>query len=212
MTENENGGMAFARLFSHRRGELNLSVIDIAARTGRPIEVVVAWDQGRATPDAGDLAAVAETLKLPQPLLKEALRLVVEHRQDAPPLDPDPDGSLDRGNEPVTTVVYEDEPPIAEGAFSDYAARARELSSRSLRTALNMLTDIRQSISRRRQLARAPVAQPSYVEDRDQLLTYRLRMVFTTAGVAALALILRWSLGGLGSAIADLWKALTGAL
>ena len=31
----EDGGMAFARLFSQRREELDLSVVDIAVQTGR---------------------------------------------------------------------------------------------------------------------------------------------------------------------------------
>ena len=43
-------------------------------------------------------------------------------------------------------------------------------------------------------------------------MTYRLRMIFTAAGVAVVALVLRWALGGLGSALADLWSALTDAL
>ena len=61
-------------------------------------------------------------------------------------------------------------------------------------------------------MARAPVTNPSYLEERDELITYRLRMIFAAAGIAVLVLLLRWALGGLGSAISDLWTALAEAL
>ena len=44
------------------------------------------------------------------------------------------------------------------------------------------------------------------------MITYRLRAVFTTAGVVVLVLVLQWSLGVLGSAVADLWKTLISVL
>ena len=207
----ENGGMAFARLLSQRRGELDLSVVDIAVRTGRPIEVVVGWDQGRAVPNADDLANVAETLNLPKPLLKEALRRVTESRLGTP-MDPVPDGPASPDDEPAPTLVSGDGVTAATHSPATYSERARQLSALALSSMSGMVADMRQSMSRRRRLARAPIAHPSYMEDREQLITYRLRIVFTAAGLAALALILRWSLEGLGSAIADLWDALIGAL
>ena len=203
-----DGGKAFARLFSQRRDELDLSVVDIAVRTGRPIEVVVGWEQGRAVPDADDVVKVAATLKLPKPLLQEALRRVAEYRTSAP-LDPGPEASQDYDDNPDAAVASADKVATARTSTGTYQPPARQPISFSFSA---MLTRVQQALRRRRRLARAPIAHPSYLEDREQLITYRLRMVFTAAGVAALALILRWSLGGLGSAISDLWKALTGAL
>ena len=75
-----DAGMAFAQLFSQRRRELDLSVVDVAVSTGLPIEVVVGWDQGRSVPDGDDLDKVSDFLKLPKPLLTEALRRVADHR------------------------------------------------------------------------------------------------------------------------------------
>ena len=208
----EEGGMAFARLCLQRRAELDLSAVDIAVRTGRPIEVVVAWDQGTAVPDADELAQVAEVLDLPLPLLKEALRRVADYRLDAPPVEssPEPSPVVD---EPAGLVR---EPPDSSTLTIDttipFTERLLEAATSTVGAVTGIFTDVRQSASRRRRMARAPTAHPSYIEDRNQMVTYRLRMVFTAAGVAVLALILRWSLGGLGSAISDLWNALTGAL
>lgn len=207
-----DGGMAFARLFSQRRRELDLSVVDVAVRTGRPIEVVVGWDQGRAVPEDEEVDSVADILQLPKPLLKEALRRVANYRMDTPPPEdrsesPDPDDESEE-SAPMSTEA------LLSAPYPSTAVRERfrQLPDLVTRSFLSMFSDLRRSRNRRRRLARAPTAFPSYTEDRDQLLTYRLRMVFTAAGLAVLALVLRWSIGGLGSAISDLWNALTGAL
>lgn len=207
-----DGGMAFARLFSQRRRELDLSVVDVAVRTGRPIEVVVGWDQGRAVPEDEEVDSVADILKLPKPLLKEALRRVADHRMDTPPPEhrsesPDLEDDSEESASTTTEALL-----IAPYPSTAVKERLRELPDLAMRSFLSMFTDMRRSRNRKRRMARAPTLFPSYTEDRDQLLTYRLRMVFTTAGLAVLALILRWSIGGLGSAISDLWNALTGAL
>lgn len=207
----DEGGMAFARLFSQRRSELDLSVVDVAVRTARPIELVVAWDQGRALPDGDDLDKVADILKLPKPLLIEALRLVTDHRVDLPR--PDPSESAEPEDDATGSTPMSREALIATPyPATAFTERLRRLPDEVIRSFVAMFSDLRRSWSRKRRLARAPTAFPSYTEDRDQLLTYRLRMVFTAAGVAVLALILRWSLGGLGSAVTDLWTSLTGAL
>lgn len=212
----QNEGMAFARLFSQRRSELDLSVVDIAVRTGRPIEVVVAWDRGGAVPDTEEIPQVAETLRLPKPLLKEAVRRVSEYRQGIPALDlpaesaalPTEEPTFDETS-PTDAVPESSSPTSLDRTRFD---QARHMVTVALDTLGNMFTELRLSVGRRRRAARAPVDQPSYMEDRQQVVSYRLRMVFTVAGVIALTLILRWSLTGLGSAIADLWNALTGAL
>ena len=207
-----DGGVAFARLFSQRRRELDLSVVDVAVRTGRPIEVVVGWDQGRAVPEDEEVDRVADILKLPKPLLKEALRRVADYRMDTPP----PEGRSESperedGSEESASITTE---VLLSAAYPSTAVteRLRELPDLAMRSFLSMFSDMRRYRDRKRRLARAPTPFPSYTEDRDQLLTYRLRMVFTAAGLAVLALVLRWSIAGLGSAISDLWNALTGAL
>lgn len=207
-----DGGMAFARLFSQRRLELDLSVVDVAVGTGRPIEVVVGWDQGRAVPDAEDVDQVADILKLPRALLTEALRRVADHRLDVTsPDQSEPSELRDEATEESDSISRE-ALIAAPYPSTTFLERLRQLPELAIRSFAAMSSDTRRFWSRRRRMARAPTAFPSYTEDRDQLLTYRLRMVFTAAGVAVLALVLRWSLGGLGSAVADLWNALTGAL
>lgn len=203
---------AFARLFSQRRSDLGLSVIDIAARSGSPIEVVVAWDRGRAVPDQDNLSQVAEILRLPKPLLAEAVRRVNESRRGAPVLDPPTDDERFHIEE---APAAETSPPSDAGTEPSTGVRSNPVGRIFpfvFGVLGNMFTELRESMGRRRRIARAPVTQPSYLEDRRQIVTYRLRMVFTAAGVMVMALILRWSLTGLGSAVADLWNALTGAL
>lgn len=197
----DEGGMAFADLFSQRRDEIGLSMVDIATRTERPIEVVVAWDRGRMVPDRGEVEKVAETLRLPEALLHEALRRVAEYREGA--------AVLESGAAGLDDPEVESEPKSDEGARLTRIRPARRLRLPSLR---RLSASVRKSMERRRRLARAPVSQPSYLEDRDQMVAYRLRTVFTVAGIVVLILVLRWSLGGLGSAVADLWQALTNAL
>ena len=155
----DDGGMAFARLFSQRRRELDLSVVDLAVRTARPIELVVAWDQGTALPDGDDLDKVADILKLPKPLLTEALRLVTDHRVDFPRPDPfasaDPEddatGSTPMSREALITTPY---PATA------FTERLRRLPDEVIRSFVAMFSDLRRSWSRKRRLARAPTAFP----------------------------------------------------
>ena len=199
-------GLAFARLFAKRRDELDVSVVDIATRTGRPIEVVVGWEQGNVVPDGDEVADVSEALKLPMPLLEEALRRVHAHRMQAPP--PEPDTMLDEDTLYDIEIVE-----LGEGTPEDSEPEQEsEPDPPSASPWSNLISRTRRSLGRRRVMARAPVTNPSYLEDREELITYRLRMIFAAAGIAVLVLILRWALGGLGSAISDLWTALAEAL
>jgi len=198
-----DGGLAFARLFAKRREEMDVSVVDIATRTGRPIEVVVGWEKGSAIPDSDELVDVSAALKLPMPLLEEALRRVDEHRLLSPP--PEPEAGLDEDTLYDIEIVELEEPDLATHPGSE-PLELPELPGTKL------ISAARQSLGRRRAMARAPVANPSYLEDSEETITYRLRMIFAAAGVAVVALILRWALGGLGSAVADLWGSLADAL
>ncbi len=199
-------GLAFARLFAKRRDELDISVLDIATRTGRPIEVVVGWEKGSAVPDAEELVDVSAALRLPVPLLKEALRRVHEHRMLAPPHEPDV--GLDEDTLYDVEIVELEGPALAESPTQPGGTPLDSSGPFSSK----LISRARQSVGHRRAKARAPVANPSYLEDSEETMTYRLRMIFAAAGVAVVALVLRWALGGLGSALADLWSALTDAL
>ena len=198
-----DGGLAFARLFAKRREEMDVSVVDIATRTGRPIEVVVGWEKGSAVPDSDELVDLSATLKLPMPLLEEALRRVEEHRLLSPP--PVTDAGLDEDSLYDIEIVELEEPVLATHPESEPLEPSEFPGTK-------LISAARQSLGRRRAMARAPVANPSYLEDSEETITYRLRMIFAAAGVAVVALILRWALGGLGSAVADLWGSLADAL
>lgn len=195
-------GLAFARLFAKRREEMDVSVVDIATRTGQPIEVVVGWEQGSAVPDDDELVDLSAALKLPMPLFEEALRRVHEHRKLSPP---EPETGLDEDTLYDIEIVELEEPDLATHPGSEPLELPEVPGSK-------LISAARQSLGRRRAMARAPVANPSYLEDSEETITYRLRMIFAVAGVAVVALVLRWALGGLGSALADLWGALADAL
>ncbi len=207
-----NEGMAFARLFSQRRGELDLSIIDIAAQTGRPIEVVVAWDRGDAVPDPDDIPMVADILRLPKPLLTEALRRVGVHRQDTAHPEPIPidTSSSSPAGQSIPQEPAPDDP--LEKTVRDRTTLVNRIVGVAWDSLGNLFNELRQTMGRRRRAARVRTTMDSYTEDPEQVVTYRLRMVFTVTGVIVLALILRWSLTGLGAAVTDLWTALTGAL
>ncbi len=210
MTGNE--GLAFARLFSQRRRDLDLSVVDLATRTGRPIEVVVAWDRGDAVPDPDEISRLADILRLPKPLMLEAVRRVSAHRQDTSAFDLPTDDKPSSTEGPPTTEEATLDGVNPGIAHHDSTGIGRKIVTAILESVSNLFTELRQSVGTRRRTARLQTNQPSYMEDPRQIVTYRLRMVFTVAGIIVLTLILRWSLTGLGSAVTDLWTALTGAL
>lgn len=201
-----DGGLAFARLFAKRRDEMDVSLVDIATRTGRSIEVVIGWERGSSVPDGDELVDVSAALKLPMPLLEEALRRVGEHRPPSPP--PEPEGGLDEDTLYDIEIVELEGEELAESPTQPGSMPSESSDPYSWK----LISRARQSFGRRRAMARAPVASPSYLEDSEQTITYRLRMIFAAAGVAVVALVLRWALGGLGSAVADLWGALADAL
>lgn len=200
------GGLAFARLFAKRRGELSVSLVDIATRTGRPVEVVVGWEKGSAVPDDEELVDVSAALRLPMPLLEEALRRVNEHR--VPTMPPEPNTGIDEDTLYDVEIVELEGEALADSPTQPGGTPLDPTEPWQSK----LISRATQSLGRRRAMARAPVANPSYLEDREESITYRLRMIFAAAGVAVVALVLRWALGGLGSAVADLWGALTDAL
>jgi transcriptional regulator with XRE-family HTH domain len=57
-------------------------------------------------------------------------------------------------------------------------------------------------------LPRAPVA-PSYLEDEDERFSYKLRSVFTAAGLLVLMLGLAWAAANLFAAVGAVWEELT---
>ena len=200
------GGLAFARLFAKRRDELDVSVVDIATLTGRPVEVVVGWERGSAVPDDEELVDVSAVLKLPMPLLQEALRRVHEHR--IPTMPPEPIAGIDEDTLYDVEIVELEGEPLPD-LPTHPGSTPLDLSEPWQSKLFSRATH---SLGRRRAMARAPVANPSYLEDSEEMITYRLRMIFAAAGVAVVALVLRWALGGLVSALAYLWGALTDAL
>ena len=139
-----NGRMAFARLFSQRRANLDLSVVDVAVGTGRPMEVVVSWEQGSAVPSGDELARLAEVLALPKPLLEEALRRVTDYRREvatrAPP-EPEskpesPDGVREEAPPEPTTASVLATMPDKPLTFSERLQDLSELASRRIAAAL----------------------------------------------------------------------------
>jgi len=200
-------GMAFARLFAKRRAELNVSIVEIADLTSRHIQVVVGWEQGSSVPQGEELVVLSEALRLPIPLIEEALRRVGESEKPMAPTGTGSSLSDDNLYDIEILPLEEDsEDPINDGldleptrsAWSRLRQRAGQVfGQRDRRTSAQ---EPNQALS------------SSYMEDPEQQITYRLRMVFSAAGIAILVLVLRWALGGLGAAVTDLWSSLTGVL
>ena len=188
-------GTGFALLMEQRRGELGLSREELAGRLNLPEEVVEEWENGVSIPGASDVTAVATAVSLPASLLREAVRQSGPLPETAPPAPYQPELTA----EPADTPTDGQPAPAAR--------------SRSARTRISSLLDrAGAAFAQRRRLAKAPAASPSYLEDPDQVVTYRVRMVFTTAGILVLILLFRWALGGLTSAVADLWNTFRSVL
>lgn len=186
----------FASLLAQRREELGLSREGLAGRLQWPEEAVEEWENGVSVPGAADVTAVATAVSLPASLLREAIRVSGGLPETVPPPPYQPE--LDAPREPSPADSGEP-PPVSRSG----SARLRISSVFNRASA---------AFAQRRRLAKAPSAVPSYLEDPDQVVTYRARMVFTTAGVLILILLFRWALGGLTSALADLWNAFRAAL
>lgn len=188
-------GTGFALLLEQRRGELGLSREELAERLNLPEEVVEEWENGISIPGASDVTTVATAVTLPASLLREAVRQSGPLPETVPPEPYQPELTAAPPDPPA-----DDQPPPPD-------------RSRSARRRISSLFDrAGAAFARRRRLAKAPAASPSYLEDPDQVVTYRVRMVFTTAGILVLILLFRWALGGLTSAVADLWNAFRSVL
>lgn len=189
-------GAGFALLVEQRRGELGLSRGELAERLNLPEEVVEEWENGVSVPGASDVTAVATAVSLPASLLREAVRQSGGLPETVPPQPYQPELAA----APPPDPPDDDQPDSPE-------------DSRSARLWISSLFDrAGAAFARRRRLAKAPAAAPSYLEDPDQVVTYRVRMVFTTAGILVLILLFRWALGGLTSAVADLWNTFRSVL
>ncbi|MCY3578990.1 MAG: hypothetical protein F4Z36_00530 [Acidimicrobiia bacterium] len=199
-------GMAFARLFAKRRAELNVSTVDIADLTKRPIQVVVGWEQGSSVPRDDELAVLSEALRLPISLMEEALRRVGEHEK--PVGSAGSDSLSDEALYDVEIVPLEEsvEDPVIDSL--DVEPNGSAWSKLKLRAGRVFGPRDRSTPAQERDPARSS----SYMEDPEQQITYRLRMVFSAAGIAILVLVLRWALGGFWAAVTDLWSSLTGVL
>lgn len=186
-------GAGFALLLEQRRGELGLSREELAERLDLPEEVVEEWENSVSVPGASDVTAVATAVSLPASLLREAVR--------------------QSGGLPETVPPQPYQPELADAAPPEPPDDDQPEDSRSARLWISSLFDrAGAAFARRRRLAKAPAAALSYLEDPDQVVTYRVRMVFTTAGILVLILLFRWALGGLTSAVADLWNTFRSVL
>ncbi len=199
--------LAFARLFARRREELNLSVVDIADRSRQPLEIVIGWEQGSAIPTSTELVDISDVLKLPFSLLEEALRRVHEHRASQTTPDPHPMVN-DETLYDVDLIQLDEEPDADYPTPQGEPPRPGPVMGAWSRFTSTLSTRFRQEPPR----SALPVTNPSYLENPEELVTYRLRLIMSVTGIAILALMLRWALGGLIAAISDLWMALAGTL
>ena len=205
--------LAFAAFLTNRMAEQDLSVHDVAVALDVPLESLAGWIDGSSLPADVEVESLARALSLPRSLVREALR-----RADEAPSEMDMAAEGDVVDEVIeqldesthdqvvpATVVASVVVDVPSSPIVEPVARAVDLLGSPWRL-------IRDRIDRGRERARAPTREVSYVEDSRQRMTYQLRAVFTVGGVLTMVIILRWAMGGFGSALSDLWSTLTGAL
>ena len=207
----------FAKLFTGRLAELDLSAGEVADQLDLPFTTVRGWEDGMSLPGDGDVEPVAQILALPRALVREALRRSADPGDE--PDDPEhgEDDVLGTTEEIIAPEVIT--PGITIPGITNPGIRAMsataagpEIVSRATEMVKSPFRALKDRLDDRRWKARAPTANPSYLEDSRQRLTYRVRTVLTIGGVLALVLVLRWAFSGFGEALSQLWDSLTSAL
>lgn len=217
----------FGGLIRDAREKLGLSPHRVAELIGRGSGIVKAWERGRAVPtDPVVITSLAAVLALDESRLFRAAGIDPPHRQPhltieqelatiAPSRESRPMATPDAGTETTPedvsrsvitqeTQVPAPQPASATSAVTEYVARQAP-SPASVPERARQERRVPQVTSEH------PVAA-SYMDDPDERWSYRLRSVWTAAGVAALGVLMLWAGSRALDAFGDVWDALLSGL
>jgi len=216
----------FATLVEQGRAATGLSYQRIADLVGRAPSTIRSWERGRSEPnDPEVVAALAAVLDISEDTLLGSVGLTrsvdsiggkIEDIAEPealsseikPALDSEPDSAL-----PPPVHVQMDEPDLEAAQPSLEQAQEEETSpakpSDELideptpipRVSLRRVETHRTAIPPQPMLLPAP--QRSYLEDRRQMTTYRIRALLTLAILVGLLLLVEWGLHGAGLSLKE---------
>jgi transcriptional regulator with XRE-family HTH domain len=227
----------FGGLIRQARERLGLSPNRVAELIGRASGTVKAWERGRTVPRdplvlrslaavlAIDEAALFRAAGLPPPgaapvttIEQELASIAPRHPapQVADPLSPLRPVLADQPLPPSETRDTDEPEMDAIGAFL-------QKGKESLEQVFGPGRRRPERRARRERTPSAPTSSPlpvqsvvvptgSYVEDEDERWAYRLRAIWTTAGVGALGVLLLWAGSRALAALGDAWNALLAGL
>lgn len=225
----------FGGLIRDARERLGLSPNRVAELIGRASGTVKAWERGRTVPhDPVVVTSLAAVLAIDEAELYVAAGLnppgtppvtTIEQQlasiapRPTPMVSPDPV----RAERPVVTAASSPQEPATEPDTPDdgmNVTAATEAVTAFLHKgmdSLRKLTDRPERAPRQRRVRATATPYPaasfgSYMEDDDERWSYRLRALWTAAGVAALGIVLLWAGARLMAAIGDTLDALLAGL
>lgn len=194
---------------------------------------------GLEPPVSGSTPTVRESLSSITPAARRAAADEQSDRESVPASPPDPVPTVDRRRPsgarpvptptpdlfappaPVPTVPPVSPPATVPGAASEAGVAeggAREPRHRARSDTVGVLERLRGATVRRPPQAAPlttlpPAARvPSYMEDPTERWSYRLRSVYTVAGIVALFIALGWAASNLLDAFGSVWEELTANL
>lgn len=219
----------FGGLIRRSRERLGLSQSRVAELIGRSQGTVRAWERGRSVPgEATVVASLAAVLDIAEDDLFDAAGLALPASPPAPTLEeslasiaPSPSASSagkgaeiaeESGTPSVGTARFAVDPRLGspegearpEGRWSLIRSYVASLLSRKRRSD--------RPVTGRPVVISPAVVRPSYLEDPEQRMVYRLRTLFTVVGIAALAVVLLWAAGNVVDALGRAWETLTEGL
>ena len=179
---------------------------------GRSASTVRAWERGSSWPtEPGVVTALAAALDLEEANLFRASGL--EPPADAPPptieqalqtIAPDGDsGSGASASDGAEEAGSRSNPPLVPAGSPTSRERGRRVRER--RPSPPPVTVSPPTVGWQ-------VAEPSYLEDPEQKLVYRLRWVYTLAGLLFLLIVLVWASGRMLEAVGDVLDGLKASI
>lgn len=211
----------FGGLIRDAREKLGLSPHRVAELIGRGTGIVKAWERGRAVPtDPFVITSLAAVLAVDEARLFRAAGMEPPDRQPTrtieqelatiapqrPPV-PEPTDSQEAETASRTVITRQESPepkPLPPAAHAPRHVTPRAAPSQPERP----LTRLGEPTP-----ARVEAATPrSYMDDPEERWSYRLRAVWTAAGIVGLAVILLWAGSRALDALGDAWDALLAGL
>lgn len=214
----------FGGLIRDAREKLGLSPHRVAELIGRGTGIVKAWERGRAVPTdpfvitslaavlAVDEARLFQAAGIDRPdrqptlTIEQELATIAPTRESRPP----PEDGTETASETVSRgVITRETPPIpkpqpetATSAVTEYVPRQAAPAGPEPRVRQRRAPSV---------TADQPVAR-SYMDDPEERWSYRLRAVWTAAGVGALGVLMLWAGSRAFDAFGDVWDALLSGL